>query len=435
MSLFKRKPKIIRGHTFSEYLARCGQEYIMGRGEIVKDPSKLKPNRRYWEINGEYYQVGWKREQQIAFTVVSSIALVATICLPIYFCVIAPRERYHDYRFKYWNNAPALKTLKEFVKDAVTPGNANYVPKEDRIATFDMDGTLFGERSPIYLEWMLHNDYCDELEKEHPLIKERPIDVPNEFSHNGDPVPPIPVTIQQVYDKIVDFRREQVNPEWVINDPDNREMVSLEMAEAYTGASIFSDLTINEYTDLVNNYLEKDAEKFNHLKNKDMFYMPMIEVVEYLQQNNFNVYVVSGTDRFMVRTIISKHLHVPYDNVIGMDVQLRVDEDGEIIRTDELLVKNVKEAKVHLIMQEIGKHPVLSFGNSSGDVDMHDFALTHNKYKSQAYMVLADDNDREIGYSERTIQKRTEDWEKNGYQIFSMKNDWKTIYGDDVTLK
>lgn len=62
MSIFKRRPKIIRGHTFSEYLSQCGREYIMGRGEIIKDPARLKPNKRYWEINGEYYQINWKKE-------------------------------------------------------------------------------------------------------------------------------------------------------------------------------------------------------------------------------------------------------------------------------------------------------------------------------------------------------------------------------------
>ncbi|MCQ2791943.1 MAG: hypothetical protein MJ208_00300 [Bacilli bacterium] len=426
MSIFKRKAIIVKGHTFSEYLSRCGREYIMGRGEIIKDKNKLKPNRRYWEINGEYYQVGIKKELRIAFTAVSIAAMVMTVFLPIYFCVIAPMERYHDYNFKYWNDAPALNTLKEYVKNAVTPGNADYVPKEDRIATFDMDGTLFGERSPIYAEWMMYNQYYDYLKSKDP--KDTKLtegeDVPGK-----EPQQHTVVTADRVYDEIKKFMDTQVLKDFVVDNI----TITLEQAEAYLGAILFSKLTLEEYDTITNTFLEENAPKFNNLLMKDMFYKPMIEVVEFLQQNNFNVYVVSGTDRFMVRTIVNKHLNIPYHNVIGMDVRVTPSQ-GKIIRTTELLVKNVEVAKVELIMKEIGKIPVLSFGNSNGDVDMHNLILSNAKYKSQAYMVLADDNSREIGYTDDIIIPRREKWNQNGYQVFSMKDDWKTIYGDNVTV-
>lgn len=430
MSLFKRKPKIIKGHTFSEYLSRCGREYIMGRGAIIKDPSKLKPNKRYWEINGEYYQINWKKEQQIGFIAVASIAILATIFLPVYFCVIAPMERYHDYHFKYWNNAPALNTLKEYVRNAVTPGNNDYVPKEDRIATFDMDGTLFGERSPIYLEWMLYNDFYDWLKVTHPedtrLTSESEVPVKDVDPGGVTAI----VTTKQVYDAINDFKETRVAEDIVVGG----HKVTLEMAEAYLGAILFSRISVDDYNKMVTEYLENDAPCFNNLKTKDMFYKPMIEVVEFLQQNNFTVYVVSGTDRFMVRTIVNKHLVIPYNNVIGMDVTLEInEEDGQIYRTDNLIVKNVEEAKVYLITQEIGKRPILSFGNSNGDVDMHNFTIHNNKYKSLAFMVVANDLEREFGYTEEELEKRTETWGE--FQKFYMKDDWKTIYGNNVTKK
>ncbi|MCQ2787072.1 MAG: hypothetical protein MJ199_01570, partial [Bacilli bacterium] len=284
MSIFKRKPKIIRGHTFSEYLSRCGREYIMGRGAIIKDPSKLKPNKRYWEINGEYYQINWKKEQQIGFIAVSSIAILATIFLPIYFCVIAPMERYHDYNFKYWNNAPALKTLKEYVRNAVTPRNADYVPKDDRIATFDMDGTLFGERSPIYAEWMMYSWYYDYLSVVDPGRLIQQCKVPAKDSQIE-----VPVSIERVYQEINKFMETQVLEDFEVDGV----IVTLEQAEAYLGAMLFSDLTLDEYDELTNTFLDESAPKFNNLFLKDMFYKPMIEVVEFLQQNNFNVYIVS----------------------------------------------------------------------------------------------------------------------------------------------
>jgi len=81
------------------------------------------------------------------------------------------------------------------------------------------------------------------------------------------------------------------------------------------------------------------------------------------------------------------------------------------------------------ITQEIGHRPVLSFGNSSGDVSMHNYTLTDNPYESLAFMLLADDGGRDYGDEGDEKRKR---WEEAGYQVISMENDWKTIYGEEV---
>ena len=413
MSLFKGKPKIIKGHDFSDYLNHYGKNYINCKNEVISDKKKLKPNKRYYEIKGKYYQIDHSRWIRNILIGIGSLSLAATIYLPIHFLVIAPMERYHDYNFQYWNECKSLNKLKNYVRDAVTPNNENYVPKIDRIATFDMDGTLFGERSKIYIEWMMYQDYCDEYWQGR---MNTPIDVKND---KGEVLRT--VTLQQTYDQIDAFREDIKNSD-------------LEMNEAYCGAKVFSNISINDYTEYVESYLQKPAEIFNNLLYKDMFYKPMIEVVEYLQQNNFDVYIVSGTDRFMVRTIVNQHLNIPSNKVIGMDVSLYPDETtGEMMRGDQLKYKNVEKVKPELITQEIGKAPVLSFGNSSGDVDMHNLALNNPNYKTLAFMNVADDQVRERGYSPEEIEERIKDWDD--FELFSMKNDWKTIYGDNVTLK
>ena len=57
--------------------------------------------------------------------------------------------------FKSWNGCSALTTLKEYVKDVTNKKSKNYIPVEDRIATFDMDGTFVGELYPTYFEYNL----------------------------------------------------------------------------------------------------------------------------------------------------------------------------------------------------------------------------------------------------------------------------------------
>ena len=90
--------------------------------------------------------------------------------------------------------------------------------------------------------------------------------------------------------------------------------------------------------------------------------------------------------------------------------------------------------KVTGIGQEIGQQPVLCFGNSSGDEAMANFTINNNKYKSAAYMLCCDDTERENGNITKADKMR-ESCEKNGYTAISMKDDWKTIYGENVTRK
>ena len=84
-----------------------------------------------------------------------------------------------------------------------------------------------------------------------------------------------------------------------------------------------------------------------------------------------------------------------------------------------------------LIAREIGRQPVLSFGNSGGDTAMHNYTIFHNRYKSAAFMLIADDEVRDYGNAEK-VQPLKEKWEESGYHVISMANDWKTIYGEDV---
>ena len=105
--------------------------------------------------------------------------------------------------------------------------------------------------------------------------------------------------------------------------------------------------------------------------------------------------------------------------------------EDNIVRTDRLMIKNLKMNKVKAIVKEIGRQPVLSFGNSSGDVSMHNYTIFNNRYKSAAFMLIADDEERDYGNTEK-VQPLKEKWEESGYHVISMKDDFRTIYGDDV---
>ena len=105
--------------------------------------------------------------------------------------------------------------------------------------------------------------------------------------------------------------------------------------------------------------------------------------------------------------------------------------EDDILRTDKLIIYNVKMNKVLQIVQEIGRQPVLSFGNSSGDMSMHNYTIYNNPYKSMAFMLIADDEERDYGYEPYT-QMLGEQWEAYGYNTISIREDFLTIYGEDV---
>ena len=319
--------------------------------------------------------------------------------------------------FKLWNSCSSLTTLKAYVEDVTNKNSKNFIPKEDRIATFDMDGTFVGELYPTYFEYNL----LEYRVLEDPSYKDiAPADVVEtaqdirDFVRNGTPLPK--------YDDDHGF----------------------DLKHAYAAAKAYAGMTIKEFDKYVKDYAQFDANGFSGMKYADSFYKPMLEVFDYLEANDFTYYVVSGSDRFICRSLVDS-IGIESNRVIGMDVVLKSTKQGEqdgvnytmsndedIVRTDELIIKNLKTNKVKQIAQEIGKIPVLSFGNSSGDSAMHNYCKSNPTYKSEVFMLIADDDIRDHANLEETA-KRKANWEKANYNIISMKDDFKTIYGEGVT--
>ena len=313
--------------------------------------------------------------------------------------------------FADWNDgAPALEALIEYVEAVTDESSSDYIPPADRIAVFDMDGTLCAELCPTYLEYYL---------LAWRILKDPSYTPDAEMLEFG----------RMLRDHAIDKAY-----------PDGMDMLhATHAAKAYAG------MTLKEFADFVNGLLVRNVDGFEGMTYAVSFYTPMVEVVEYLQDNGFKVYICSGSDRFICRTFIEGMLDIPYENIIGMDVELeatgQLGEDGlqyvfkagdDIVRTDRLLIKNLKMNKVKQIVQEIGRKPVLSFGNSGGDVSMHMYTISDNPYRSAAFMLIADDDVRDYGNPQKAEGLR-EKWEASGFSVISMRDDFRTIYGDKVT--
>ena len=312
--------------------------------------------------------------------------------------------------FSLWNpDAPALKALTDYVAAVTDEASPDYIPPEDRIATFDMDGTLMGELFPTYIETAL-------------------------------------VTYRILRDPTYQPDAEMLEFGRIIRDHalDKSFPADFEYGISRHQARAFAGMTLDELTDYITRFLARPADGFEGMTYGEGFYKPMAEVLKYLKANGFKCYVVSGSDRFFIRTFAKGRLDIAPECFIGSDTALVARDQGDtdgteyeftekdtLVRSDRLLVKDIKSNKVAQIAQEIGRQPVLSFGNSSGDTSMHNFALFNNRYRSAVFQLIADDEVRDYGNAAKGPELRQK-WESMGYNVISMRDDWKTIYGENV---
>jgi phosphoglycolate phosphatase-like HAD superfamily hydrolase len=312
--------------------------------------------------------------------------------------------------FKYWQpNSPTKAKLVKFVEEAVNPQSKNYIPPEARIATFDLDGTLYCETAPYYFQEMMFL---------HRVLEDKNYQPTEEMVAVAKEVQPL-ILGKKPIPKELNARMGKV------------------LHQSYAG------MTADEYAAYVKKFMETPAEGLTNLKRGESFYLPMVEVVSYLTANDFKVFIVSGTDRQALRILAEGVLPIEKDRIIGTDITWLAShqqgKDGldyvyqkndEVLR-GEFILKNVKMNKVDNIVRDIGQQPVLAFGNSSGDSSMFNYTITGNKYKSLAFALCCDDLDRELG-SQSKADKMRADCGKYGWIPVSMKDDFKTIYGDNV---
>ncbi|MCR4821324.1 MAG: haloacid dehalogenase-like hydrolase [Treponema sp.] len=336
------------------------------------------------------------------------ISLASILVFVLTFSACNRVESAKSFEFTQWNDCSALTALKNYVADVTDENSPNFIPEEDRIATFDMDGTFVGELYPTYFEYLLLEYRILEDVEYKDKASESEVAVANairNFYRNG-------VALPSGFDVI----------------------------HGETAAKAYSGMTLEEFDSYVKAFRERKVNGFENMTYNDTFYKPMLEVFDYLKANGFTYYVVTGSDRFIARSLTSD-LNIPNNRIIGMDVELRASNQGDtpgvnytytledkLIRGDKMLIKNLKTNKVKLIAQEIGKVPVLSFGNSGGDCAMHNYCLSNPTYKSMAFMLVADDDERDHPNLDKTL-KLIPQWENAGYQVISMKKDFKTIYG------
>ena len=337
-----------------------------------------------------------------------TVALLFSFVMALSLTACGSMGKASDKALPHWDpEAPAMKSITEFVTAAVDEKSEGFIPVEDRIAVFDMDGTLTCETFFTYYDTCMFIDYCL---KDHP---------------------------ERVSEELKEAARE-IKPGYTAG-----EELARNFAKAYAG------MTVEELYDYAVEFGKKKTDSFNNMRYIDGFYLPMVEVVKYLYENDFTIYVVSGTERTTTRAIVDNSPiseYVSPEHVIGTEFEVKVkgNEDvesnmdfkyvdgDELVFTGGFIQKNLNANKTIWIERELGKRPVLAFGNSGSDTSMMNYAIdSRNPYPSAAYMIIADDDVREWGT--QNYEEKAPQYEEQGYVVISMKRDFEEIYADDIT--
>lgn len=309
---------------------------------------------------------------------------------------------------EYWTEgSEAASDINKYLLAVTDETSPDYIPVEDRIAVFDLDGTLMCETYPFCFEYMVFADYA---------------------LNNADSLPAEVVAVAQE----------------ITDAAGGAKPSGMSTRQAAAAAIAYKGMTVEDLRKIVREFKNSEAWGFIGMTRGEAYYKPMVELFEKLQANGFTVYIVTATERYIVREVISGTLNIPPSQVIGTEYGYTATSQGDAADADytfqssDSIVfdgsyygENAKTSKVDAIVREIGQQPVLAFGNSSGDLAMAVYTISNNRYRSAAYMVVADDAEREYGNAE-SAAKSAAGYLELGIGVFSMRDDFKTIYGDGV---
>lgn len=144
-------------------------------------------------------------------------------------------------------------------------GKEKYVPKEDRVAVFDLDGTLFQETDPTYDDWKLfyYRVYNDSTFK--PTEEQK-----------------------QIADDILKSAKENVMP----------DDLNIRIAQTYT--QLFNSMSLEEYQQYIRDFVSKPAEGYENLKRGDAFYKPMLELIKFIKYSDFIILNQKQLRKFII---------------------------------------------------------------------------------------------------------------------------------------
>jgi phosphoglycolate phosphatase-like HAD superfamily hydrolase len=302
-----------------------------------------------------------------------------------------------------WNDGPATASIREFVARVTTDGSPDFVPPEERVAVFDNDGTLWCEKPmPIELGFILQR--LAAMADQDPGLRGRQ-------------------PWKAAYDKDYGWLGDVITKHYAGDDSDVKVLLG-GILQAYAG------MDVEDYQDAAHRFLHAGRHPTLGRPFAECGYLPMIELLGYLEANGFTTYIASGGDRDFMRPVTQAVYGIPSERVIGSSNALRYtpdDQGGSIIYLSEPDVFDDGPVKPVRIWSRVGRRPILAAGNSNGDIPMLQFAGGPSR-PGLRLLVLHDDPEREFDYvagAERSLEQA----QAQGWTVVSIRRDWATVFG------
>jgi phosphoserine phosphatase len=292
-----------------------------------------------------------------------------------------------------WNEGQAKTSILNFIKTVTDEASPDFVAVPDRVAVFDMDGTFLLEKPnpvnfDVIIRWMVQQ-------------------------MSGNPA------------------LSQKQPYKAIHEQDWAYFDTLGIYGENGLYSILLNATVgyteDQYQNFILEYFKTVTDKRFNKPYDQLVYVPMVQLFQYLQENQFEVYIVSGSDPQFTRTFCEDATHIPSCNVIGTTILtewVETDTGSYFIRVNEFVQPiNDEAGKPVNILNKVGKVPVIAVGNSPGDYHMLEFSK--NAPVNLQMIINHDDSLREYYYDTEKMKNLCQ---ANGWQEVSMRNDFKVIF-------
>ena len=309
-----------------------------------------------------------------------------------------PKNAQADDPLPSWSDGGAKQSIVDFVGKVTNSGSPDFLPPEERIATFDNDGTLCCEQ-PLYFQLLFALDRVKALAPQHP--------------------------------------------EWKTKEP-FASLLKGDLKAALAGGErtmleiiivTHAGMTTAEFEQIVKDWIATAKHSKFKRPYTECVYQPMIELLAYLRANGFKTFIVSGGGIEFMRPWTEKVYGIPPEQVVGSSIKTKYEwRNGKpvLMRLPEMNFIDDKTGKPVGINSHIGRRPIAAFGNSDGDQRMLEWTQAGSGARLMM-LVHHDDAVREFAYgAESKIGTFSDalmaEASKNAWTVISMKDDWKVIF-------
>jgi phosphoserine phosphatase len=296
-----------------------------------------------------------------------------------------------------WNDGATKSNIVAFVEQTVDPTNDAFVPVAERMAVFDNDGTLWAEQ-PMYFQLAFAIDRVRAMAPDHPQ-----------------------------WSSLMPFAAILSGDAAALGSLTEHDIVEIVMAT-------HAGMTVDEFQGAVAEWLATARHPRFDVSYPELVYQPMIELLDYLRENDFKTFIVSGGGIDFMRVFAEEVYGIPPEQVIGSMGALAYEtRDGSpvLVKQPGIDFIDDKEGKPIAIARGIGRRPIAAFGNSDGDLAMLQYTAAGPGAQLMVY-IHHDDAAREWAYDREShigrLDRGLDEAADRGWTVVSMKDDWRKVF-------